>query len=89
MPSATPTPTASPIPEGKQGDADCDTQITTFDSLSILLYAGNLNGGSACPALANANCNGSVDATDALLVLKYLLGQTASIPNCPQVGASF
>ena len=95
-PTLLPTPTRTPIhhptftptPGGKQGDANCDNQITPTDSLAILLATGDVSTASSCLGLADVNCDGDVNAMDALIVLKFVAGNVTSVPSCPDVGAT-
>jgi hypothetical protein len=65
---------------------NCDNHITAIDSLQILLDLGELTNSAACAGAADVNCNGHLDEMDALLILKYLSGQPASVTQCPAVG---
>ena len=88
-PSPTPSPTPTPRPARIQGDADCDSSITTLDVLRIMLYIDSLQP-TGCWTLMNVDCNSDIDVADALVVIKYLLALEATIPaDCTQVGQTF
>lgn len=83
-PTATPTASASPTEEpAKLGDADCDQEVTSGDSLRALYLAGQLTTAASCPGNADTNCNGYVDADDALRILTHVSLETNTPMQCP------
>jgi subtilisin family serine protease len=82
-PTATPTPSPSPTEEPELGDADCDHEVTSGDSLRALYLAGQLTTAASCPGNADTNCNGHVDADDALRILTHVSLETNTSMQCP------
>jgi hypothetical protein len=60
----------------------CDGVLTVLDALAIL---NNISGIGGCVSdVGDANCDGHVDAQDAVLVLEYLIGLPSRLPESCQ-----
>ncbi|MEX0682463.1 MAG: hypothetical protein WD904_07930 [Dehalococcoidia bacterium] len=65
-----------------QGDADCSQGVGTSDVAAVLDYAGSLTDGLPCQAAANVNCDGKIDARDALGILRFAAGLDDDTAEC-------
>lgn len=96
--TTTPKPTKSPIltpmqtvsPHEAAADANCDTQVTGIDSLTVLRFMAGLDdGGDSCPmggataqgadgipVRGDVDCSGTITGGDALRILRYTAGET-------------
>lgn len=74
----------SPSFVAKQGDADCDGQISSVDALVVLRATAQLVPLADCLDGSDTDCNGTVDAVDALGVLRYL----AALADRPPIGCT-
>lgn len=57
------------------GDADGDGSVTMMDALKILRYVMNDSSETINLLAADYNCNGTVDATDALLLMRDVMSE--------------
>lgn len=80
----------SPIPQGSaaelQGDADCSGVVNLDDPLAILGHDAGISP-APCAYLADVQCDGDVDAVDALQLLRFDEGLGVDQePGCALVG---
>lgn len=90
-PEPTPTPTPTPVPTRApvHGDTNCDFVVGSDDALLVLRAAAGLNLIASCIDAGDADCDGDLDAIDALGILRYVISLPAGVPDgCPSVGAS-
>jgi len=92
VPTPSPTPSPTPIPAEELADVNCDSRVTGADSVRILQFLADVAQFSpTCPPVGSASvqgpgehylgdldCNGIVDARDALLVLRFVAGDNVS-----------
>ncbi len=71
-----------------QGDADCNETVDVSDLLAVLLTLADVGAAAPCSAYADVNCDGVVNGSDALLILRYISQLTSAIPDCPPVGVT-
>jgi hypothetical protein len=67
----------SPLPP-LPGDANCDGQTNSLDSLLILQLFANLIGSLPCQYAGDVNHNGGVGPIDAVLILQYSSGMLSA-----------
>lgn len=68
------------------GDADCDEDVDTVDSLQVLRKVGALSANN-CVFAGNVKCDDALDAVDALFILRHVAALPVDIPGtCPQIG---
>jgi Cysteine-rich secretory protein family len=88
------SPTSSPTPFSIVADVNCDSHVTGADSVRILQFVAQVTESTpACPPVGSAeqqtvssgarylgdvDCNGVVDARDALAILSYLASDPAA-----------
>lgn len=97
-PSPTPTPTEPPS-QNRQGDINCDTNITSVDSLGILRFVAGLSPliqQEPCPDIGtgdpgffgDVDCKNLVTSVDALGVLRFVAGMSplAQQEPCTDIG---
>jgi glucose/arabinose dehydrogenase len=74
-----------------QGDVNCDQSVGVEDGLQTLDLAAHLSVSPPCAPLADVDCSGSIDATDAVNIVRFAAGFTAptSTGGCPAVGQQF
>jgi WD40-like Beta Propeller Repeat len=94
--SASPThsPTATPISSPTstpsahlRGDANCDDVVDASDVIAALSEVEGVDPGAPCSDLANADCDGELDADDALSILLYAAGTPREQPQaCGPIG---
>jgi hypothetical protein len=101
-PTPSPTPSPTPAPDTyPMGDADCTDSIGNGDIMESLKLAGGLsqpdfcgrnaecvNVGNVCyPAWLDVNCDGAVNALDALWLTLHQAGHAPPVPgNCWAIG---
>lgn len=82
MISATASPTASPvIGPTTPGNVNCDNRIDGADVSMVLSNVAGLSAASDCLSNGDVDGNQSIDAFDALLILKYWAGLINSFPT--------
>jgi len=80
LPTPMATATRTPIPptptpsEGLNGDANCDGDITTVDSLWVLWDVADLSDFIPCPEEADADKDGDLTSIDSALILQFEAG---------------
>lgn len=87
-PSA-PTPTPTPTPKTLEaGDVDCDGAVSSVDALRVLMLVAALTA-EECGAVVDVNCDLVLGADDALVILLFLVGRPATLPDgCPPIGSA-
>lgn len=69
------------------GDADCDQDVDSVDSLQVLREVAGLPAGS-CLAAADVDCDGDRDIVDALLIQRHVASLPVQLPKgCPPIGS--
>ena len=103
-PTPTPTPTTTPTPSPSalvQGDVNCDTNVTSVDSLGILRFVAGLpplSQHEPCPDIGTGNgeffgdvdCKNLINSVDALGILRFVAGLPAlgQQEPCADIGNS-
>lgn len=93
-PEPTKTPAPTPTPVEAAVDVNCDSRLTGLDSVQILIFSAGMPPQlpDGCPPIDSASvsaggvrtrgdldCNGRVDAQDALIVLRFVSGERDSV----------
>jgi hypothetical protein len=97
-PTPTPTPTEPPV-QHRQGDINCDTNVTSVDSLGILRFVAGLPAlaqQEPCPDIGtgsggffgDVDCKNLVNSVDSLGVLRFVAGPSplAQQEPCTDIG---
>ena len=73
-----------------QGDVDCDTAVSSVDSLQILRSVAQLPVTADCmDAAADVDCDDSIDSVDSLRILRYVAQLSNSVvTGCVPIGES-
>ena len=88
-PTPTPAPTPVPTPAPVYGDTNCDFAVGSDDALLVLRAAAGLDLIAGCIDSGDADCDGDLDALDALDILRYVVSLPVDPPEgCPPVGTS-
>jgi uncharacterized protein YkwD len=88
-PTPAPSPTPVPTPAPVYGDTNCDSLVGSDDALLVLRAAAGLNLVAGCIDAGDADCDGDLDAVDALGILRYVVSLPVSPPDgCPAIGMS-
>ena len=70
------------------GDFNCDTSVNTDDVIAVLGVAGGVSPLSSCANSVSVDCDGDTDITDAIMLLNYLAGFDAGLPDeCSDINA--
>jgi hypothetical protein len=89
-PTATPVSSVTPTPTSSahlRGDANCDDVVDASDVIAALSEVEDVDPGAPCSDLANADCDGELDADDALSILLYVAGTPREQPQgCGPIG---
>ena len=72
----------------KQGDVNCDDEVTAVDALVVLRVIAQLPTSAQCLNTAgDVNCDGANTAVDALGVLRFVAGLPVNQGEpCPDIG---
>jgi len=87
-PAALPHTTDEVIQQVARGDADCDGAITGNDVVAALAATAGLAPAARCQSLADSDCDGTTDETDAFWILLRVAELAAfEAAGCSAVGA--